>query len=164
MAVTLITAVCICIVEFLAIIIMTPMAKPSLVLRFLPEDIREKGKDHPEPPKYKQMIAHSILGVFGIAFIGAIVFLGVDGLRRGYGYWQLFGRFMLVLYMNKAFDILVQDQWLVLSTNFFRRIFPETADCEGWHDRSFNTKNQIIRLIAFPFLCMLTAGIFMIFK
>ena len=140
------------------------MAKPSLVLSFLPEDVREAGKNHPEPSKSKQMIAHLLLAVFLIAMFGGIVYLGVDGLKSGYGFWKLTLRFIIMLYIMKAFDILVQDQWLVMTVGYFKRIFPETADCEGWKDRGFNNKNQIIRIIAYPFLCMLTAGIFMLFR
>ncbi len=42
------------------------------------------------------------------------------------------------------------------------KLYPETVGCEGWKDRAFNNKNHIIRMIAYPFLCMLTAGIFIL--
>lgn len=161
MLTTIVTALILCIVEFLTIILASPMAKPSLVLRFLPEDIRETAKDHPEPPKWKQMIAHVLLGVFLLAFLGGIVFLGIDGLQHGYGFWKLTLRFVIALYIIKLFDIVVQDQWLVMTSGFFQRIFPETKDCAGWHDRGFNRKNQMVRLISFPFLCMLTSALFL---
>ena len=32
----------------------------------------------------------------------------------------------------------------------------------GWKNRGFNNKKQIVRIIAYPFLCMMTAGIFML--
>ncbi|MBQ8133586.1 MAG: hypothetical protein IJ192_04135 [Clostridia bacterium] len=164
MTVTIITAVCLCIVEFVIILLVAPMAKPSMILGFLPEDIREKAKNHPEPPKHKQIIAYILFIIFIASFIGAIVFLGIDGLKNDYDYWRLAGRFLLVLYINKAFDIIVQDQWLVMSTDYFKKIFPETADCDGWHDRGFNNKNQLKRILGYPFLCLITAGIFMLFK
>ncbi|MCR4750104.1 MAG: hypothetical protein K5877_09980 [Lachnospiraceae bacterium] len=59
---------------------------------------------------------------------------------------------------------IVQDQWLVMTVGYFKKIFPETADCEGWKDRGFNNRNQIIRIIAYPFLSMVTAGLFMLFS
>lgn len=164
MTVTIITAVCLCVVEFAVIILVAPMAKPSMILGFLPEDIRKKAKNHPEPPKHKQIIAHILFIVFIASFIGAIVFLGIDGLTNGYDYWKLTGRFLLVLYINKAFDIIVQDQWLVMSTDYFKKIFPETADCDGWHNRGFNNKNQLKRIFGYPFMCLITAEIFMLFK
>jgi hypothetical protein len=73
-------------------------------------------------------------------------------------------RFIVLLYVMKIFDIIVQDQWLVMTVGYFKKIFPETAECEGWKNRGFNNRNQIIRIILYPFLCMLTAGIFMLFR
>lgn len=140
------------------------MAKPSLVLRFLPKDVRERAAGHPEPPKYKQMIAHVLFAIFAVSFLTGLIFLGVDGLKKGYGYWQLAGRFVLSLYIIKIFDIIVQDQWLVMTSGYYKKIFPETADCEGWKNRKFNNKNQLIRLIAYPFLCMAFAGIFILLR
>ena len=64
---------------------------------------------------------------------------------------------MLFLYGYKLFDILVQDQYIVITRKYFVRFYPETKDCKSWDDRSFNTKNQMIRLIAFPFVCALMA-------
>ncbi len=164
MTITVITAVCLCIVEFVIILLVAPIAKPIMILGFLPEDIREKAKNHPEPPKHKQIIAYILFIIFIAAFIGAIVFLGIDGLKNDYDYWRLAGRFLFVLYINKAFDIIIQDQWLVLSTDYFKKIFPETANCDGWHNRRFNNKNQLKRIFGYPFMCLITAGIFMIFQ
>ena len=64
----IVTATVICIAEFAVIVIASPLAKPSLVLRFLPEDVREVAKNHPEPPLYQQMIAHCLLAVFLLVF------------------------------------------------------------------------------------------------
>ena len=161
---TVIIAFSLCLIEILVIVIASPMAKPSLVLRFLPEDIQSAAKDHPEPPKSKQIAAHILLAAFLAAMFAGMIYLGVDGKKNGYGFWKLTLRFIVMLYVMKAFDIIVQDQWLVMTVGYFKRIFPETADCDGWKDRGFNNKNQIIRIIAYPFLCMITAGIFMIFR
>ena len=161
MRTTIITSLVLCAVEFLTIVLASPMARPSLVLRFLPEDIRAAAKDHPDPPKWKQMIAHILLGMFLLTFIGGILFLGFDGLKHGYGFWKLTLRFIITLYIVKLFDIVVQDQWLVMTSGFFQRIFPETKDCAGWHDRGFNNQNQLVRIVTYPFLCMLTAALFL---
>lgn len=160
MRTTILTALILCAAEFLTIVLASPIAKPGIVLRFLPEDIRTAAKDHPEPPKRKQMLAHFLLGMFLLLFLGGMLFLGFDGLKHGYGFRRLTLRFIAVLYIVKVFDIVVQDQWLVMSSGFFQRIFPETRDCAGWHDRGFNNKNQLVRIIVYPFLCMLTAGLF----
>ena len=157
---TIVAALAMALVEFAVIIIASPMAKPSLVLRFLPEDIRAAAADHPEPPKSRQYIAHLLLAVFAAAYLGEIIWLGIDGLHSGYGFRKLWLRFLAALYIVKAFDIIVQDQWLVMTSGFYQKLFPETAGCEGWKNRGWNTKNQMIRIIAFPVLCLIPAGIF----
>lgn len=91
MKTTIIISLILCIVEFTVIVIISPLAKPALVLRFLPEDVREKAAGHPEPPRFKQMIAHVLTGLFIISFLAGFIFLGIDGLKNGYGYWNLSG-------------------------------------------------------------------------
>lgn len=162
MLLSVMVALVLCVLEITALVVASPMMKPSFLLSFLPEDVRLAAKDHPEPPKSKQILAYLIFAVFIIAMIGGIIFIGMDGVRSGCGFWQLTLRFLVVLYINKAFDILVQDQWLVMTVGFYKKIFPETAGCEGWKNRGFNNKKQIVRIIAYPFLCMMTAGIFML--
>ena len=159
-----IVALILCMIEILVIVIASPMAKSSVVLRFLPEDVREAAKDHVDPPKNKQMIAHCLLAFFLISMFAGIIYIGMDGIRNDLGYCQLTLRFIVLLYVMKIFDIVVQDQWLVMTVGYFKKIFPETAECEGWKNRGFNNRNQIIRIILYPFLCMLTAGIFMLFR
>ena len=159
-----IIALILCIIEILVIVIASPMAKSSVVLRFLPEDVREAAKDHVDPPKHKQMIAHCLLAFFLLAMFAGVIYIGMVGVQSGIGYWSLTFRFIVMLYVMKIFDIVVQDQWLVMTVGYFKKLFPETADCAGWKNRGFNNKNQIIRIILYPFLCMLTAGIFMLFR
>ena len=159
---TIIIALILCMIEFLVIVIASPMAKPSLVLRFLPKDIRKAAKDHPVPPVYKQIIAHVLLAVFLIITILGVLYVGIDGIRNGLGYWQLTARYIVLLYVMKAFDIIVQDQWLVMTVGYFKKIYPETSECEGWKDRGFNNRNQMIRIVAYPFLSMITAGVFVL--
>lgn len=159
---TIVVSLMMCLIELAVIVIASPLAKPSLILRFLPDDIREAAKDHQEPAKWKQWIAHGLLALFLISFLAGMIYLGIDGARSGYGFWKLWLRFVICLYIVKAFDILVQDQWLVMASGFYKKLFPETAECEGWKNRGWNNKNQIVRIIAYPFLCMITAGIFML--
>ena len=161
---TIIIALFLCVIEILVIVIAGPMAKSSLVLRFLPEDVKDAAKGHVDPPKSRQMVAHGLLALFLISMLAGIIYIGVDGIRNGIGYLQLALRFIVLLYVMKVFDIVVQDQWLVMTVGYFKKIFPETADCAGWNDRGFNNRNQIIRIILHPFLSMLTAGIFMLFR
>jgi len=60
--------------------------------------------------------------------LGGIIWLGIDGIRSGYGFWKLTLRFIVLLYVMKVFDIVVQDQWLVMTLGYFKKICPETAE------------------------------------
>lgn len=157
MITTLIVLAAVCLLSLLFILAIPPFAPAKLFLRFLPRDIREAAKNHVDPPAGKRLTGYLITAAALAGYLGAIAFLGADGLRRGYGFWLLFGRFLLFLYGYKLFDILVQDQYIVITKQYFVRFFPETKDCRSWNDRSFNTGNQLIRLAALPFVSALLA-------
>lgn len=95
-------------------------------------------------------------------YVVGIIYVGVLGIKNHVGFWKLAARYIVMLYVMKAFDIVVQDQWLVMTVGYFKKIFPETSECKGWKDRGFNNKNQIIRIVLYPFLAMITAGIFVL--
>lgn len=46
------------------------------------------------------------LVIFLISMLAGIIYLGVDGIRSGYGFWKLTLRFIIMLYIMKAFDLL----------------------------------------------------------
>lgn len=156
-------ALALCLLEISVIVVASPLAKPALVLRFLPEDVRLAAQGHPEPPLWKQLIAHALLAGFLLAMLAGMLYVGREGLRDGCGFWGLTLRFIVLLYAMKAFDIIVQDQWLVMTVGYFKRLYPETAGCAGWRDRGFNTRQQLARIVVYPFLCILTAGLFVLF-
>ena len=48
----------------LALVLIAPhLASPKLVLRFLPKDVYEAGKDHPSPSLLKQLLCHLLLAM-----------------------------------------------------------------------------------------------------
>ncbi len=154
--------VAVCLLSLAFILVIPYFAAAKVLTRFLPRDVREAAKVHPDPPFGKQMIGYLLTALAAAGYAGLLFFLGADGIRRGYGFWPLFGRFMLFLYGYKLFDILVQDQYVVITRKYFVQFYLETKECRSWDDRSFNTKNQMIRLIAFPFVCALMAWIALI--
>ncbi len=162
MITTLAALAAVCLLSLAFILIIPRFAATKVLMRFLPRDIREAAKNHSDPPAGKRLIGYLLTALAAAGYAGLLFFLGADGLRRGYGFWLLFGRFMLFLYGYKLFDILVQDQYIVITKKYFVKFFPETRSCRSWDDRSFNTKNQLIRLIAFPFVCALMAWIALI--
>ena len=162
MITTLAALTAVCLLSLAFILIIPHFAATKVIMSFLPQDIREAAKAHPDPPPGRKAIGYLLTALAAAGYAGLLFFLGAVGIRRGYGFWMLFGRYMLFLYGYKLFDILVQDQYVVITTKYFVQFYPETKECKSWNDRSFNTKNQIIRLIAFPFVCALTAWITLI--
>jgi hypothetical protein len=159
MITTLTVLAAVCLLSLAFILIIPHFAATKVLMSFLPQDIREAAKAHPDPSLGRQIIGYLMTALAAAGYVGLLFFLGADGLRRGYGFWLLFGRFMLFLYGYKLFDILVQDQYIVITRKYYVKFYPETKGCKSWDDRSFNTKNQMIRLIAFPFVCALMAWI-----
>ena len=147
----------VCALSLFFVLVIPPLAPTKLFMRFLPRDIRDAAQDHPDPPRARRILGYLLTAVLAVAYLGAIVWIGADALRRGCGFWQTFGRYLLFFYGYKVFDILAQDQYLVSRKKYFLRFFPETKDCKSWDDRSFNRSNQIKRLIALPFVCALAA-------
>ena len=162
MITTLAALAAVCLLSLAFILIIPHFAATKVLMRFLPQDIREAAKAHPDPSLGRQIIGYLMTALAAAAYVGLLFFLGADGIRRGYGFWLLFGRYMLFMYGYKLFDILVQDQYIVITRKYYVKFYPETKGCKSWDDRSFNTKNQMIRLIAFPFVCALTAWITLI--
>ena len=94
----------------------------------------------------KVMIGDLLTALAAAGYAGLLFFPGADGIRRGYGFWLLFGRFILFKYGYKLFDILAQDQYVVITRKYYVKSYTETRGCKSWDDRGFNAKNQMIRL------------------
>lgn len=41
---------------------------------------------------------------------------------------MILGFVLIALYIIKLFAIIVQDQWLIMTSGYFKKIFPETAE------------------------------------
>ena len=157
MITTLAVLAYVCALSLFFVIVIPPLAPTKLFMRFLPQDIRDAAKDHPDPPRERRILGYLLTAVLAVTYVGGLVLIGADALRHGCGFWRIFGRYLLFMVGYKVFDILVQDQYIVVKKKYFVRFFPETRDCKSWDDRSFNKDNQLKRLIAFPFVCALLA-------
>ena len=157
MSTTLAVLAYVCALSLFFVLVIPPLAPTKLFMRFLPQDIRDAAKDHPDPPRERRILGYLLTAVVSIGYVGGLVLIGADALRHDCGFWRIFGRYLLFMVGYKVFDILVQDQYIVVKKKYFVRFFPETRDCKSWDDRSFNKDNQLKRLIAFPFVCALLA-------
>ncbi len=102
-----------------------------------------------------------ILSFVGCAF--SFIYGAVNGIQNGFSFWQFFVRFLIMLYLYKAFDMICFDWLLLTKSRFFQHYYPEIEGCEGLEKYGFNLKSQIAKLIAFPFVSLLAAWICKLF-
>ena len=139
------------------VLILPYLAPPKLVLRFLPKDIYEAGKDHPAPSKKRQLLGH-ILTLLFLGYFIRCTKKNADEIRQeDLGFAEAFKRLAAFLYVEKAFDIIVLDQFLCMTSGWYQRFYPETRDCAGWHNRGWNNRQQAARLLLYPIVCAVQA-------
>lgn len=124
-----------------------------------PKDIQQAAKEHPERFPRQHVLGWKFAILCVILAIGTFVYGGWDGIKNGFSFWQFFVRFLVMLYLWKAFDIVCLDWLLLTKSHFFQHFYPETEGCAGYHSFGFNRKGQIIRIIVFPFVAAALAGI-----
>ena len=81
-----------------------------------PKDIQAAAKEHPERFHGAHALGWTIAVICLLMMIGSIIYGGYDGVKNGFGFWQFFLRFLLILYIWKAFDNVCLD-WLLLTTS-----------------------------------------------
>ncbi len=165
MALTIILSLSGCAFLFLCIWGVTVTMPTKLLAKNFPEDVQEKLKPRLEELEHQGMSLRRLLGwviliLFCIAYIALFVIGGIDGLRKGFSFWQFFLRFLIIGGVIKAFDIGALDYYWLTKTHFFQRCFPETEACAGWQDFGYNRKQQIRQIVMIVVGSALTAWIF----
>ena len=124
-----------------------------------PKDIQAVAKDHPERFFGARALGWTLAIISVLMMIGAFVYGGYDGIQNGFSFWRHFLRFLVMLYLWKAFDIICLDWLLLTKSHFFQHYYPETEGCEGYHQFGFNRREQVTRIIIFPFVAALMSGV-----
>ncbi len=124
-----------------------------------PKDIQAAALEHPERFRGAHALGWKLAVISILLMIGAFLYGGWDGIKNGFTFWQFFLRFLVMLYLWKAFDIICLDWLLLTKSHFFQHYYPETEGCEGYHQFGFNRKEQITRIALFPFVAALMAGV-----
>ena len=111
--------------------------------------------------------AHALgwcMGILSILMIaGAVVYGGWDGIRNGFGFWQFFFRFLIMILALKAFDILFFDFYLLCRSGFFSHFYPECRTLLGPHLFGFNWKTHLTHFLMTPVICAMLSWICMAF-
>jgi hypothetical protein len=159
MKVTMILTLIMCALLFLMIWAAAYFYPWERLLRFFPEDIEEKARQHKPPFPAAPATGRVLMALCVLGFIGVIAYGGWDGIRNGFSFGQFLIRFLIILLGVKVFDIIVLDYILITKTQFFQYYIPETKGCAGYHSFGFNRKEQLKQIIAMPFAALLIAWI-----
>lgn len=112
MKVTLLLSFVLMAALFLLIWVAVALVQSKKLFTTAPKDIQAAALEREERFAGARILGWTLLVIIAAAFLGAFVYGGWDGIRRGYGFWQFFGRFLTMLYLLKAFDILCLDWFL----------------------------------------------------
>ena len=159
MAVTIVLALIMMALLFLMIWSATYFLPWSGLMKFFPEDIRDKAAGHQPPFPEAPRIGWICLILCAAGMAGVILYAGWAGIQRGYTFKDFMIRFLVIFVGIKAFYIIALDYFLITKSHFFQHYFPETEGCEGYHRFGYNKNQQIPRVIALPFLAVLAAWI-----
>lgn len=163
MLLTLLLSLIVIVSIFLILLIAVGLIQDKRLFTTAPKDIQAAAKERAERFPGARILGWKLVLICLFAILGAFFYGGLDGVRRGFTFWQFFLRFITMLYLWKAFDIIFLDWLLLTKTHFFQHFYPETEGCEGYHSFGFNRKGQLIRIAVFPFIAAGLAGICMLF-
>lgn len=92
-----------------------------------------------------------LVGLAECTMGGAVIWGGVYGVREGFTFVQLAARFLVMILLLKAFDVLIIDYFLLCRSHFFQRYYPETAPFIGPHLFGHNRRTHLSHfLLALP--------------
>ena len=98
-----------------------------------------------------------ILAVALMAF--ALIYAGLDGAERGFGFRQFFTRYLVMLLALKAFDILFFDLVLLCHSDFFPHYYPEVKGIVGPHQFGYNWREHLLMIVLLPVAAAALAGL-----
>ena len=117
-----------------------------------PKEVRSAVPDT-KPERFKGQHAIGwVMIILAFALMGGAVVLGAwNGVRNGFTFWQFAARFMTMLLLLKAFDVVFFD-WVLLCNagfGFFPRFYPETRPVLGRYLFGYNKRTHITHVICF---------------
>ena len=98
-----------------------------------------------------RIIGWTLMGFAALVGMGVMVIAVWDGFRSGFGFWQFFARFVLILTIYKVYDMVCFDYFLLMKFHFFQYYYPETQSALAGRKYGFNIKSQLLKLLViFP--------------
>ena len=107
-----------------------------------------------------RIIGWTLMGFAALVGLGVEVIAVWDGFRSGFGFWQFFARFVLILTIYKVYDMVCFDYFLLMRFHFFQYYYPETQSALAGRKYGFNIKSQLLKLLViFPAVSAIAAWI-----
>lgn len=159
MEVTLILSLILMAALFLMLFAAVALVQDRRFFKSAPKDIQAAVLEHEEPFHGARAIGWALLAIAILIFPAAFLYGAWDGLQNDFTFWQFAGRFLAMLYLLKAFDIIFLDWFLLTKSHFFQHYYPETEGCAGYHQFGFNRKEQLARIVLYPFIALLLAWV-----
>lgn len=105
----------------------------------------------PKPERFKgQHVTGFVLAFVAVAMnVGAVIAGAWDGINNGFGFWQFFLRFGLMVILLKAYDVIFFDWVLLCNSGFFPRYYPETRAVIGRHMFGYNKVSHVIHTLVY---------------
>ena len=103
------------------------------------------------------LIGWLIEGIAVLLFIGAAVLAAEDGIRKNFGFFQFFVRFLIMLYCMEIYDIFFFDWFLLCRSNFFPHFYPELKGIVGPQMFGYNRKAHIRHFVIYLPVCAAAA-------
>ena len=130
-----------------------------------PKEVRALLKPRDEELFYgARTIGWIMMILSALAIVGAFGVAVWDGFRSGYSFTQFFLRFVSIVTIYKAYDMIVFDWFLLCKFRFFQHYFPETDPALSGRKYGFNIKSQLLKLLViFPAASALAAWICTLF-
>lgn len=144
---------------FLMIYAVAALIQDKRFFTSAPHDIQKAILNHSERFPGAHITGYILLGTAVILMTGSYVFAAYDGIKNDFTFTQFFIRYMVMLYSLKIFDIVFLDWYLLTKSHFYQHYYPETEECDGYHQFGFNRKSQTARLVVYPFLAFAAAYI-----
>ena len=163
MLVTLILSIILMAAFFLMLFAAVALVQDRRLLKSAPRDVQAAMLEHKEPFCGARAIGWTLFIIAILLFPAVSLYGAWDGLRHDFSFWQFAGRFLVMLYLLKAFDIIFCDWFLLTKSHFFQHFYPETEGCAGYHQFGFNRKEQLVRIVVFPFVALFEAWICTLF-
>lgn len=157
MLVTLILSLAMMAAMFLMIFAAVALIQSKKLFTSAPKDIQAAIKERAERFRGARALGWALLTVSALTFPAALVYAAWDGLARGYGFMAFAVRFLVMLYLVQAFDMVFLDFFLLTRSHFYQHYYPETEGCAGFHRYGFNRREQLTKIALIPPVSLLLA-------